>query len=632
MKKLITITIATMMAFAASYAQGNTTFSTRQIPVNRGGQEDGTVNLRFYDDMPSVAYISVTDFQQLMLPGTTISVTKKADGEYTLTGPYAQATVNTTTEQFSSDNYPGFTNLMGQIQEGMDNVVLDGSPFIRYRKQEVMPASATVTFDFKKYGIDLRDDNTDVFFPFATLADLYSDLYYHIASYNGEKVIVTTEILNSTIAKLDKEGTLKVINAESRNTDMAAYSYAELCFVVDHFYGMPGRSPLEDAIRKDGLDKALDNIENGATVKQLLKSTNMKEYMFGLNYLNILLDDGGHTDLKADLQTYQALEGSMEEAVTKWLTSIAIIRESYPELAEKLIQSIFSADGSKSNKINSVRPTNETYYKQGDTAYLLYGQFGPTNYAAWKAYYDGGCTGAIPAIDPNNKGDLSVVLDALKQANEDPEVKNLVIDLSLNSGGSLDIVLAMTALMGGQSHFYCENVLTGQRHKIYYDVDCNFDGKFDEKDKEVKYDLNYAVLTSGVSFSCANLFPSLMKDMGFPIIGERCGGGSCAVQYFVTPEGLQYRLSSALSRLTNDKWQNIDAGIEPTYVINTSEDYNGFYDIPTISNIIKDNITTRVKTLPVATVGKWYTLDGRCLNAQPSQSGVYIYNGRKIVK
>ena len=81
MKKLITITIATMMAFAASYAQGNTTFSTRQIPVNRGGQDDGTVNLRFYDDMPSVAYISVTDFQQLMLPGTTIGVSKKGEGK-----------------------------------------------------------------------------------------------------------------------------------------------------------------------------------------------------------------------------------------------------------------------------------------------------------------------------------------------------------------------------------------------------------------------------------------------------------------------------------------------------------------------------------------------------------------------
>ncbi len=72
--------------------------------MNRGGEEDGSVSLRFYDDMPSVAYISMADFQQLMLPGTTILVTKTSEGEYTLSGPFAEATVNITTEQFSTDD------------------------------------------------------------------------------------------------------------------------------------------------------------------------------------------------------------------------------------------------------------------------------------------------------------------------------------------------------------------------------------------------------------------------------------------------------------------------------------------------------------------------------------------------
>ena len=45
-----------------------------------------------------------------MLPGTTIEVSRTGEGAYTLTGPYAVATVNTTTEQFASDDYMGFTN------------------------------------------------------------------------------------------------------------------------------------------------------------------------------------------------------------------------------------------------------------------------------------------------------------------------------------------------------------------------------------------------------------------------------------------------------------------------------------------------------------------------------------------
>ena len=31
---------------------------------------------------------------------------------------------------------------------------------------------------------------------------------------------------------------------------MAEFCYKELCFTVDHFYGMPGRSPYENAIRE----------------------------------------------------------------------------------------------------------------------------------------------------------------------------------------------------------------------------------------------------------------------------------------------------------------------------------------------------------------------------------------------
>ena len=106
--------------------------------------------MRFYEDMPSVPYISVADFQQLMLPGTTITVSKTGEGEYLLEGPLAKATVNITSDQFSSDDYMNFTNLMGLIQEGMDNVGGANAPFLRYSHMEQTPASATVSFDFSK--------------------------------------------------------------------------------------------------------------------------------------------------------------------------------------------------------------------------------------------------------------------------------------------------------------------------------------------------------------------------------------------------------------------------------------------------------------------------------------------------
>ena len=319
--------MTTMGAFAEA------AFTAKQVPVNRGGEDGGTVTLRFYDDLPSVAYISVADFQALMLPGSQMTVTKTGDGQYTLENQYAKAMVNTTTEQFSSDDYMAFTNLMSLIQkEGMDNVYLDGAPFIRYRTQEVTPAAVTTTFDFQKYGIDLRGDDGAVYFPFATIADLYSDLYYHIAGYNGEKVVLVTENANSDICKFEPERAMAILEQQTRAADLADFTYKELCFVIDHFYGMPGRSPYENAIKENGLDKALsDNIiDNGTTIKQLLTSTNMKDYVIGMLGMQAVLDDGGHTGLYVDFKVFRAL--NIKDGVIEWLSSTKYIEETYPAL------------------------------------------------------------------------------------------------------------------------------------------------------------------------------------------------------------------------------------------------------------------------------------------------------------
>lgn len=639
MKKIILFQLVLLLSIRA-LAEGAISFETRQVPVNRGGEDDGTVCLRFYSDMPSVPYISVADFQQLMLPGTTIEVTKTGKGKYLLEGPFAKATVNTTSEQFSSDDYMAFTNLMGQVQEGMDNVGFGGAPFLRYNHHELIPASATVTFDFSKYGIDLRGDEKAVYFPFATISDIFSDLDFHLAGYNGEKVIVLTGDDPSDVAKLEPERAKELLEAESREEDMAAFCYAELCFVIDHFYGMPGRSPLEGGIQNDGLDKTLDVIEHGPTIKKLLKSTNTNEYFIGMKSLQVLLQDGGHTDLMVDLNLFMAPaeEYEMEDYFEEWKEGNKVFEDTYPYLYQLLMDYLEGYfENTKGNLIGMCRPStsDETYYKEGDTAFLMYDSFGPINKEAWEEYYDNGCQGETPAIDEEYKGDLSVVLDALKRASEDPEVKNLVVDLACNTGGDFDVLMAMSVLMGGPNYYYSENLVTGQRQISYFDVDSNFDGVFDEKDKDVKCDLNIAVLTSDLSFSCGNFFPSMMQDMGYPIIGERSGGGSCGVHPFITPEGMQYRISSARARLANKNWENIDGGVEPNYVIDVSSgDYSAFYDVNFINEIFKSRSLNPSGILSVINRGGtnvYYDLFGRKL-ANPAAKGIYIVNGKKVVK
>lgn len=566
----------------------------KKVPVSYGGEETGVVGIRYYDDLPGIAYISVADFQKMMLPGSTMTVQKTDEGIYQLSNGKGTATVNTNNETFTSDDFMAFTNLMDLLRPGMDNVYYDGAPFIRYSRMELTPATAVVCFDFKKYGIDLRADENGVYFPFATISDLYTDLYYHVAAFNGERVFIITDTANSDIVDIDPDFTKEALSHSTRSAEQAAYSYAELCFVIDHFYGMPGRSSLEAGIQSVGLDATLDASETGRAVKRLLKSTNLFDTIYGMNILSVLLDDGGHTSMAIGL----ILERTDNESIISFIQEkMASYPTTYLELDE--IFATWFLKAMQKYKVGQLRteqrdlalPDGDPFYrKQGDTAFCLFDQFGPTNFTAWNDYYAG--EASMPTVDKDYQGDLTVVLDALNRANNDPEVKNLVIDLSCNPGGSLDIVLTITSLIANESKFYSDNTLTGQHQVIYYEVDRNFDRKFDAADQDVHYDLNVAILTSNTSFSCGNLLPSLMKDLGYPILGERSGGGACAVQNLCTPDGLQYQISSYRGRLTNKTWQSIDAGIEPNIPITvgtTTEgdpSYADFYNISSLRTLI----------------------------------------------
>ena len=56
MKKFLLFQLVLMLSLPA-LAEEPFSFETRKVPVNRGGEIDGTVSLRFYKDMPSVPSI-----------------------------------------------------------------------------------------------------------------------------------------------------------------------------------------------------------------------------------------------------------------------------------------------------------------------------------------------------------------------------------------------------------------------------------------------------------------------------------------------------------------------------------------------------------------------------------------------
>ena len=579
-------------------------YTERVVPVVTKIAPDGQVTLRFYDSMPDVAYISAADFQSIVLPGSVMTVMHTGPGEYTLKNADATATVNVNSDVFVSDQFEAFTNQMGLLQPGMANVYYDGMPFVRYKKVSYFPLKATTTLDYGAYGIDIHADGKGaVYFPFATLADMYTDLYYHHAGFNGEKVVANLSVNEVSLAEIDPDYNKPLLARTTRPANLAEFNYKELCFAMDHFYGFPGRIQYNDELKAKGLDKVLEeDIAGGPAVKKLLLSENLAEYLAGMTALTGVYMDG-HT--ATELTGNAMEEGDTEkyaELYTAYRQALMGNQEVFGMLMSA-VQSMMSmvVDG---QAVETLRPKaygeGVTYIKKGDTAVCVFDSFNSRNEEAWKAYYAG--TGPMPTVENTENDDMVIFLDALKKAAADPEVKNFVIDITANGGGSADIVMAMTSLILGKSYISQDNSLTGQRSIVEYEVDRNFNRVFDAADEDVHYDLNFAVLTSGMSFSCGNLFPSMLKDAGVPVIGTTSGGGACAIQAMCTADGFCYQISSFRARLNTLDGENIDAGVTPDIPISTDgtvevklsedntvtvKDFSKYYDIDYLRTLLE---------------------------------------------
>ena len=530
-------------------------FIVTQTVVNDNGKSTKTVSLRYYDDMPHVAYIAVSDFQNMLVPSKSIKVSRTAASQYQLvTSKGETAMVNTAEESMTFDDYLSFvslsaTNVAGEVED-------DELSYVREKPMEYTPATASVTFDMKKYGIDLRGDGQMVYVPLITLSDIYSDLDGKHVFFNGEKIILTD--FEEMPISLDKAFFMKPYEATERPADLAAYSYGELCFAIDHFYGRPGRNAIDNIIQEQGLDQALS--ENH---RMLLKSTKMDEYIFGMEYLAARLYDGSHTTISpigisAVIGINDA--GLLGQFAARFVTPFTA--DYSAEVAAVMANLNRNYGSEMAAKARRNLLNTDTYTKIGNTMYCIFDDFGPADSKGWTAYYNG--TGPLPTYNPEFKGDICGIVEALDKAATDPEVKNFVLDMTCNNGGELSVLQAITTLLAGKSAVTFENVLTKQRVVNDVQVDANFDRVFDDKDRKPRHpELNVAIMTSHYAYSSGNLLPSQMKDYGFLIIGEKSGGGTCSIQRMCTPEGFCYQISSARARLVNKAGENIDGGVVP---------------------------------------------------------------------
>ena len=153
--------------------------------------------------------------------------------------------------------------------------------------------------------------------------------------------------------------------------------------------------------------------------------------------------------------------------------------------------------------------------------------------------------------------------------------EDLIIDVSCNTGGSLQGVVELLLHLTEES-IPVRHINSKTNHIVE---------EFYESDVEVVQDINIFVVTSHVTYSAANVFVSVVKDLGLgTVIGDNTLGGSCALVFTVLPNGLIISNSSYMTFID----QNLDINEDG---IDVDIEYELPYELTEISQDVKSYFT-----------------------------------------
>ena len=531
-----------------------------------------TVPCLFKSSLPDMPYISTVDYLKRVYVAPPTE-TVNGDGTYTVTNGQGTMVVDPEKDTLHFDVFELFAENI-TIQEGS---MLEVN-YLKTVDSGFEGESKSLDLDLSAYGLDVLEKDGHTYFPLSTLSLLTSMIYNAGVYANGSIYFIHTTDLLSGNAYFDRT---ELFSTLERSQDLVDLTYNELCFAMDHLYGCPSKVEIAQALEQKPFDQVLDSFSDVTRrAKALLKSSSRVDYITGMALLTDAFWDGGHTVLAIPLT--DANTSAPASPVGQALTAKIHDRED-PDVA--LIGNAMSLMVSSARRKGGLKALRQTEYAK----YQLVQAWDDD--AGAMLLMDGST--AVFAFDSFVNEAVEHFKWSLDYAKEH-DVKRFVIDLSCNGGGSSAVVNYMMALMtnkDGTRNLVVHRQLktmTGSIIHSDYEVDLNLDGAVDEKDKEVYYDFEYMILTSGCSFSCGNLLPCVASDAGITIIGETSGGGSCGMMPIFTPEGTYYTLSGYTKFIRADN-TDVEAGAAPDYVLtregvdeegNPTLDYTGLYDIP----------------------------------------------------
>ncbi|MFH0766546.1 MAG: immunoglobulin-like domain-containing protein [Bacillota bacterium] len=372
----------------------------------------------------------------------------------------------------------------------------------------------SVTFPLGFYGFDLviyNDLGADVYLmPFHVADLLFAGNVYFDVYYNGDQYygLDTMQLYDRT------DPNIPVIKTSSFNTltipqDMKLASYNFMALAMDFFYGIKKFAGVDTYY--GALSEYVDSMV----------------YSGDYSFYRSIFDFAYGLD---DLHTSHVFAGYYEDpafAFTLSLSDLGTRSQSY-------------------------------YNKMWSTEDLYEATFGSLISIPFSRTFEDGKTAVIylDGFDVDTPTAFMRALDDL-----DPSVENVIVDLANNGGGNLGAVLRIFGYMTEQQiTYHSQNPADGSA--VTYYIESDYDA----------YDYNWFVMTSSVTFSAANLFASIAKELGIPLIGQNSSGGASSIGIILPPGGSTLLISTnnvLSTRVMNDlgeyEYLSIEYGISVDY-------------------------------------------------------------------
>ena len=514
----------------------------------------------FFTEVVDVPYVELNDFYVNFF-GTNMMESSNffSVNSGTVTNTFTKSTLvfDTVKNTISSSDLDQFTNFTNSIKTSLNIISTPANNLSKLNEEKTTyKKGKAMTFDLNHYNMNLIKYQDKIYVPFSILETTsFTPIFVRFA-FNGDDYYYTssTGFLDSKTKGLTSFGTKyangSLFKNKTRSESYANYFYYSLLFELENYEGHYSRLNIQN------LDEKLSEL--GFKEKLLSTDSDVANKAYA-DVINQVFHDGGHTAFTnrgfTSEYSYETDESLMKE-ILNYDTRYYNTMLTFATLGQQIMDN---------------PPSTLEYSTDNETAVIHLSAF--TMHNALN----------LENIDEDQISTFSILYHSFKKISEKTTVKNVIFDVSLNGGGAAPALAeALSFITDDPVEMTVTNMSTGAVLKEAVDIDNNLDGNFTDNDS-YSGKFNFYILTSGFSFSCANAFPAIAKEKGYAkIIGQKSGGGDCAVLNGITVDGGNFNMSSNYS-ITKKDGTDVDSGVEVDYEI----DYSNFFKIDYLANAIK---------------------------------------------